>query len=36
MFQHTADKDIDGNPGTLYRARAITENELKDTPPDLI
>jgi HlyD family secretion protein len=30
----TVDKDIDGNPGTFYRARAIiTENELKDTPP---
>ena len=28
------DKDVDGNPGNFYRARAqITENELKDTPP---
>ncbi len=30
----TIDKDVDGNPGNFYRARAqITENELKDTPP---
>ncbi len=30
----TIDKNIDGNPGNFYRARAqITENELKDTPP---
>ncbi len=30
----TIDKDIDGNPGNFYRARAqITLNELKDTPP---
>ena len=28
------DKDVDGNSGNFYRARAqITENELKDTPP---
>ena len=30
----TIDKNIDGNPGNFYRARAqITENELKETPP---
>ena len=30
----TIDKDVDGNPGNFYRARAqIIENELKDTPP---
>ena len=30
----TVDKDVDGNSGNFYRARAqITENELKDTPP---
>jgi len=30
----TIDKDVDGNPGNFYRARAlIVENELKDTPP---
>ena len=30
----TIDKDVDGNPGNFYRARAqITENQLKDTPP---
>ncbi len=30
----TIDKDVDGNPGNFYRARAqITEKELKDTPP---
>ncbi len=30
----TIDKDVDGNPGNFYRARAqITLNELKDTPP---
>ena len=30
----TIDKDVDGNSGNFYRARAqITENELKDTPP---
>lgn len=30
----TIDKDIDGNSGNFYRARAIiTENELKDIPP---
>ena len=30
----TIDKDVDGNPGNFYRARAqITENELKDLPP---
>ena len=29
----TVDKDVDGNSGNFYRARAqITENELKDTP----
>ena len=30
----TIDKNVDGNPGNFYRARAqITENELKETPP---
>ena len=30
----TVDKDVDGNSGNFYRARAqITENQLKDTPP---
>lgn len=30
----TIDKDVDGNSGNFYRARAIiTENELKDIPP---
>ncbi len=30
----TVDKDVDGNSGNFYRARAqITENELKDIPP---
>ena len=30
----TVDKDVDGNSGNYYRARAqITENELKDIPP---
>ena len=30
----TVDKDVDGNSGNFYRARAqITENELKETPP---
>ena len=30
----TVDKDVDGNSGNFYRARAqITDNELKDTPP---
>ena len=30
----TVDKNVDGNPGNFYRARAqIIENELKDTPP---
>ncbi len=30
----TIDKDVDGNPGNFYRARAqITSNELKDIPP---
>ncbi len=30
----TVDKDVDGNSGNFYRARAqITLNELKDTPP---
>ena len=30
----TIDKDVDGNSGNFYRARAqITGNELKDTPP---
>jgi len=30
----TIDKDVDGNPGNFYRARAqIVDNELKDTPP---
>ena len=30
----TVDKNVDGNSGNFYRARAqITENELKDTPP---
>ena len=30
----TVDKDVDGNSGNFYRARAqITENQLKETPP---
>ena len=30
----TVDKNVDGQPGNFYRARAkITENGLKDTPP---
>jgi HlyD family secretion protein len=30
----TVEKDVDGNSGNFYRARAqITENELKDIPP---
>ena len=30
----TVDKDVDGNSGNFYRARAqITDNQLKETPP---